>query len=94
MTPEKRILQFIDHLKASGMIAFKEDFYRTTGIRRQYCREVSIGNNRFTSTHINSICKHYPVNANWIFGIEDKMFRGINKRHRTKSNELKIKTTD
>lgn len=84
---EQRILEFIDYLKNSGTIKFKEDFYRETGIIRQYVREVEIGNNRFTSTQITTICETYNVNANWIFGIESDMLRvrrsnvGHKKRH-------------
>lgn len=87
-TPEERIIEFVDHLKASGKIRFKKEFYEATGIRRQYFREVSIGNNRFTSTHISTICQKYMINANWIFGVETNMYRteqsnkkGYNKRH-------------
>ncbi len=85
--PEARILEFIEYLKNSGAIRFKKEFFDATGIRRQYCREVEIGNNRFTSTQINSICETYNINANWIFGIEPNMLRakrqkeGNIKRH-------------
>lgn len=86
MTPEKRILDFIDYLKNSETIRFKREFYLATGISRQYAREVAIGNNRFTSTHISSICRNYPINANWIFGVEDNMFRGAIKKGTQKNN--------
>ncbi len=75
-TPEQRIIKFVDHLQDRGEIRFKKEFYDTTGIRRQYFRNVSIGNNRFTTTQISEICKHYNVNANWIFGVSNRMMRG------------------
>ncbi|AVR47213.1 hypothetical protein C7S20_19240 [Christiangramia fulva] len=76
-TPEARILHFIEHLKESGKVRFKEEVYEKMNVRRQYVTSVKNGegNKRFTTNHIQALCEHYPVNANWIFGIEKEMYR-------------------
>ena len=78
-TPESRILYFIDYLKESGTVRFKEEIYAKTGILRQYCNSVANGDKRFTTTHIQSLCSNYPVNANWIFGTSKKMLLANNE---------------
>lgn len=77
-TPESRILYFIEYLKESGAVRFKEEIYTKTGILRQYCNSVGNGDKRFTTNHIQAICSHYPINANWIFGTSEKMLLSEN----------------
>lgn len=74
-TPEKRILEFFEFLKESNQVRFYEEIYDKTGIIRQYVQGVKKGDKRFTSSQIKSICETYLINANWIFGVEDNMFR-------------------
>lgn len=73
-TPEERLVYFIDMLKDSGIIRFKEEFFEATGIKRQYYTKVKNGDVRFTTNHISKICEHYNLNANWVFGTQDNMF--------------------
>lgn len=73
-TPEERLVYFIDMLKDSGIIRFKEEFFEATGIKRQYYTKVKNGDVRFTTNHIYQICKHYNLNANWVFGTEENIF--------------------
>jgi len=80
-TPEERIIYFIDYLKESGEIKFREDLFQKVGIRRQYYNSVRNGKNRFTTTQILALCKHYPLNANWVFAIEKNMLRQNKKGH-------------
>lgn len=75
MTPEDRIIQFVELLKDSGAIKFYKDFYDKVGIRRQYVTSVKNKRNRFTSKQILHICQNYDINANWIFGTEDNIYR-------------------
>lgn len=75
MTPEQRIVHFVELLKSSGAIRFYKQFYDTTGIRRQYFVSVRSGKNRFTTNQIEAICKNYEINANWIFGVSDQIYR-------------------
>lgn len=77
-TPESRIVYFIEHLKNSGKVRFKEEVFENTGITRQYFTNIKRGDQdkkRFTTTQIQLLCKHYNVNANWIFGVEKEMYR-------------------
>lgn len=85
-TPEQRIIYFIDVLKDSGVIRFKKEFFDKTAIRRQHYVRVKNGEIRFTSTQIKSICEHYNINANWIFGTETNVFK-----HTPKSTLLEEK---
>lgn len=79
MTPEERIVEFIDVLKDTGKIRFREELFRQTGMKRQYFNLVRSGKNRFTTNHINAIVKHYNLNANWVFGVDSNMFRPTKK---------------
>ena len=75
MSPEQRIISFMDHLKTSGKIRFQKEFYDATGISRQYMRMVDKEGRRLTTDQITNICKVYKINANWIFGVEKNMYR-------------------
>ena len=76
-TPEAKVIEFIDYLKESGVVRFKAEIYEKTGITRQYYTSIKRGEaKRFTSTQIQSLCEHYKINANWIFGVSEKMLRG------------------
>lgn len=95
MTPEQRIILFIDTLKDLGIIKFKEDLFRKVNLRRQYYTAVRDGRNRFTTNQIEAIVKEYGLNANWVFGVEEKMFRNTPKSTllAPKNNEKQNTTT-
>lgn len=77
VTPEDRIVHFIEFLKESGRVRFKNEVFEKIGISRQHyiLIKTSDSTKRFTTDHIKSLCKHYRINANWIFGVEEEMFR-------------------
>ncbi len=75
MTPEERIIQFVEYLKESGQIRFEKEFFDQTGIVRQHYRRVKLGEIRFTTTQLYEVSRHYNINMNWVFGTEKNMLR-------------------
>jgi DNA-binding Xre family transcriptional regulator len=73
-TSDKRILKLIDLLKFQKTISSLTDFYEEIGIQRQTVYKIKNGSAYFTVQHIEMICKKYKVNANWIFGLDSKVF--------------------
>lgn len=72
--PDKRILRLIDLLIFQKKISYVKDFCQEIGMQDQTISKIKKGTAYFTVTHIEMICKKYNVNANWIFGIESKVF--------------------
>lgn len=79
-TPDHQILQLMEILKARGEIRSNSEFCETIGLLRQNLTRIKSGKAHFTPEHIERAVKKYKVNANWIFGVSDKVF-----------NEIKIK---
>lgn len=73
-TPNERILRLIDLLKFQKNIKTMNQFCDEVGVLRQTISKIRGGDASFTVTHIESICRKYKVNANWIFGIETNVF--------------------
>jgi hypothetical protein len=71
---DKRIFDLMDMLMSYGEIRFKVDFCRSVGMYPQVLNQIASGRNHFTLEQVNSICKVYNVNANWILGTEDNVF--------------------
>lgn len=71
---DKRIFDLMDLLMSYGKIRFKADFCRSVDMYPQILNQIASGRNHFTLEQVNSICKAYDVNANWILGIEDNVF--------------------
>lgn len=76
-TSDKRILRLIELLKFQKKIVTLTDFYKEIGIQRQTVYKIKNGSTHFTVTQIESICKKYKVNANWVFGLESKVFNSL-----------------
>lgn len=74
-TSDKRILKLIDLLIYQKKINYVKDFCVEIGILEQSVSKIKSGTNHFTVTHIEKICTKYNVNANWIFGIDDTVFK-------------------
>lgn len=74
-TTDHKILQLLEALKAAGTIRFDVDFCNDIGIKKGNLWNVKNGHTHFTVEHINTICRKYRANPNWIFGLSDKMFR-------------------
>lgn len=77
-TPDERILHLIAILKTQKKITTMSQFCDEIGVLRQTIYKIKNGNAGFTVQHINMICKKYNANANWIFGIENKVFNTAN----------------
>lgn len=71
---DKRILRLIDVLIFQNKINREIDFCKEIGILQQTVSKIKKGTTHFTVSHIETICKLYKVNANWIFGLEKKVF--------------------
>lgn len=72
--PDQRILELIGYLKYVKKVKSNSEFCQEIGFFRQNLRNVRLGTQSFTVEHIHNICKIYNINANWIFGISDKLF--------------------
>jgi hypothetical protein len=74
---DKNILQLIEDLKKLGLIKFDSQFCDSIGLKKQNLNPIKKGLAHFTGFHIEQICLVYSVNANYIFGISDKIFTTI-----------------
>lgn len=83
-TPDHQILLLIEILKELGVIKYGTDFCEAIGLRKQNLVKIKNGTNHFTPEHIEKVVKTYNVNANWIFGVGEKVFRGepVNMKNR------------
>ncbi|MFV5697793.1 hypothetical protein ACM55H_05440 [Flavobacterium sp. ZT3R17] len=81
-TSDKNIIHLIDLLKYQKKISSTKDFCLDIGVLEQTVSKVKKGINHFTVVHIETICKEYNVNANWIFGLQDQIFTEINSNQK------------
>lgn len=72
-----KIFELIILLKSLGKIKFDKDFCDSIGIKKQNLAPIKKGLAHFTANHIESICRVYDVNANWIFGLENNIFNKV-----------------
>jgi hypothetical protein len=75
---DKRILRLIDLLIFEKEIAYVKEFCQAIGIIDTTIPKIKKGTSHFTVQNIQMICKIYNVNANWIFGLEKKVFNTPN----------------
>jgi transcriptional regulator with XRE-family HTH domain len=71
---DERILRLIDLLIFQKKITYTKDFCQEINVLEQTISKIKKGTSHFTVEHIQSICKKYNVNANWIFGMEKNVF--------------------
>jgi hypothetical protein len=71
---DQRILRLIDVLIFQNKVNREIDFCREINILPQTVSKIKKGTNHFTVTHIENIIQKYNVNANWIFGLDKKVF--------------------
>lgn len=77
---DSKILELIDILKSKNIISTTQDFCDSVGIHKQRVVSIRKGLQSFRAFHIGIVCGVYNVNANWIYGFEDKVFRkAVNK---------------
>lgn len=74
MASDETMLILMYILLGNGTIRFKTDFCRDIGLLKQNLKNIEDGKNHFTPEHIEKAVKKYKVNANWIFGVSDKIF--------------------
>ena len=75
---DKRIIRLIELLIFQQRISSIRNFCQEVDILEQTVSKTKKGINHFTVAHIEVICKTYNVNANWIYGFENKVFRTKN----------------
>jgi hypothetical protein len=73
-TSDKRILRLIELLIFQKQISFIKDFCMEIDMQDQTITKIKKGTSHFTVQQIETMCKKYKVNANWIFGIDSKVF--------------------
>ena len=71
---DKRILRLIELLIFEKKISNTAEFCSKIDMLKQTVSKIKNGNNHFTVIQIEQICKVFNVNANWIFGTNNKVF--------------------
>ncbi|WP_299153142.1 hypothetical protein [uncultured Christiangramia sp.] len=74
MASDETMLLLMYILLGNKTIRFKTDFCRDLGLLKQNLKNIEDGKNHFTPEHIERAVKKYKVNANWIFGVSNKIF--------------------
>lgn len=75
---DKRILRLIDLLIFQKQLSSIREFCTEIGMFDQTISKIKKGTAHFTVVQIGTICKRFNVNANWIYGIESKVFNSPN----------------
>lgn len=78
MYPDEKILKLIKYLKFKDIIKTEKEFCEDISILRQTLYKIRKGESSFTVAHLESICKKYNVNGNWIFGTQNHVFNSAN----------------
>ena len=86
---DKKMLLLIDILKQTNKIQYDIDFCKMIDLRKQNLYRIKKGLSHFTAGHIENAVLRFGVDANWIFGIGDRIFMDNKKRHTQKSNNEK-----
>ena len=71
-SPDERILRLVELLKFQRKISTQKEFCEEIGMVRQ--TKIKAQQSHFTVQQIETLCKKYHVNANWIFGFDSKVF--------------------
>lgn len=79
-TSDKNILKLIQLLKFQKVIKSDKQFDESINTIAGTVSKVSKGKTHFTVTHIETICERYNVNANFIFGFDEVVFRDKSKK--------------
>jgi hypothetical protein len=75
---DKRIIRLIELLIFQNKISYIRDFCLEIDMQPQTITKIKKGQTHFTVMQIQAICTKYDVNANWIFGFDDKVFNTAN----------------
>lgn len=88
-TSDTQMLLLIDILKTYKTIRFDKEFCDEVGLLKQNLIKIKNGEKHFTAGHIEKAIWSFKVNANWIFGVSDKIFLGNKNEHiRSNNNEI------
>ncbi|UYW01758.1 hypothetical protein K5I29_02210 [Flavobacterium agricola] len=68
------MMAVIEELISMKAVKNKTDFCRKIEMSPETIGKINRGVNHFTTVQIQKTCDLFKVNANFIFGIEDKMF--------------------
>lgn len=74
-TVNERMFLLIEYLQNKGFITYRQEFLDVIDLKKQNYRRITMGEASFTVEHIRLACKHYNINANWIFGMEKNIYR-------------------
>lgn len=74
-TSDQRMLDAMELLKQKGTIRFNQTFCDTIGLQKQNLVNIRKGTQYFTVDHITQACNAYNLNANWILGLSEELFR-------------------
>lgn len=80
------MLELIDRLQSAGIIRYRQEFLDAIGFPKQNFIRVEQGSQHFTVGQIARACEEYRVNANWIMGLEDEVFRRVRRTAASKTN--------
>lgn len=72
-----KIFLLIEELKRLGFIDFESDFCENIGLLKQNLNNIKQGRMNFNLKHVHKIIYQYNVNPDWIFGLENNMFRKV-----------------
>ena len=73
-TIDKKILQLIELLMFEKEVLSIRDFCKHIEMLEQTVTKIKKGTAHFTVLQIESICRKFNVNANWIFNDSKNMF--------------------
>lgn len=74
-TIDKKVLRLIELLIFQNKIETTRQFCYEVGVLEQTISKIKKGTNHFTIAQIETICKIYNVNPNWLFDYDKKVFR-------------------
>lgn len=74
--PDEKILRLIEYLIFTKKVKNATDFCNEIGLLKTTLTRIKKGTSHFTVSQINTTCKKFNVNVNWIFGFESQVFRG------------------
>lgn len=69
------MLELVEILKHHSIIKTNQDFCNHLGISKQLFNAIKNQGQYFTFLNIYNAVTAYNVNANWIFGLEENIFR-------------------
>ena len=75
------MMELIELLQENGSIRYRQEFLDTTGMIKQNYRSIITGCSSFKVKQIMKACQIYNINANWVFGLEENIYRkGVLKK--------------